>query len=329
MRWLLVVLIILGLGAGRAPKARAGEVLGIHVLHPGELPKAARLLKTDKNKDLWQYVTIPLALEDVKKQEEWQQFFDQAKELRLRPMVRLVTKFENGAWRAPTRKDIVDLISFLERLQWPDPDQQIVIVMNEPNHRAEWGGQIDPEGYADILAFAADWMRTSKQQFVVLPAGMDLAAPNGPTTMDAFVYLARALRAHPELLEKLDGWTSHSYPNPAFMGKATDTGRASIRGYQHELKFLARYTKKELPVYITETGWVDARTTARWLSAYYEYAAVNVWSDPRVKAVTPFLLQGAPGPFENFSFYDADGRPTRHFEAYRRIIEKQDRVFFR
>ena len=322
MKKVFAVLCAVGLWLGRAPQARAGEVLGIHVLNTNELPKAAQLLKTEKNKDQWQYITIPLSLDDLQKKEEWQRFFDQAQVYKFRPMVRLVTRFSNGAWSAPTRKDIVDLTTFLDSLRWPDPSERIVIIMNEPNHAAEWSGNIDPEGYAEMLSFAADWLHTFKQRYVVLPAGLDLAAPNGAATMDAFQFLAHAMRAEPTLLEKVDGWTSHSYPNPAFMGKATDTGRSSIRGYMHELEFLSKYTSRKLPVYITETGWVDSRTTGKWLSAYYEYAMAKVWSDPQVRAVTPFLLQGAPGPFESFSFFDADGRPTRQYEAYRQIIEQ-------
>ena len=300
----------------------AGEVLGVHVLNMSELSKASQLLRTEKNRDQWQYITIPFTLEDVKKQAEWQSFFHQAKELKFRPIVRLATKFEGGAWAKPTRKDIVDMVSVLEKLSWPDPSEQVVIILNEPNHKTEWGGTLNPEQYAEILSFATDWLHTSKKKFVVLPAGLDLAAPNGAATLDAFHFLERMLRAQPDLLERIDGWNSHSYPNPAFSGRATDVGRNSIRGYRHELDFLARHTQKELPVYITETGWVQTPRTSKWLRAYYEYAFANVWSDPRIKAVTPFLLQGQPGPFGAFSFFDSSGKPTSQYEAYRRVIER-------
>jgi hypothetical protein len=302
---------------------RAADVLGVHILNTGELNDATALLKTDQTKDHWDYVTIPFTLDDVGKTIDWQRFFYQARELKFQPIIRLTTRFDPGksAWSIPTRKDIVELSSALSALDWPIPDERIVVVFNEPNHANEWGNKLDPEGYANVLEFTAQWLHSEDLGYVVLPAGLDLAAPNGKETLESFAYLSRMLSSHGEVLDMIDGWTSHSYPNPGFISAPTQTGKMSLRGYQHELAFLKKYSSKEFPVYITETGWTNTKQTSKWLPQYYQYAVDNIWSDPRVRAVTPFVLHGAPGSFAGFSFFDAQGKPTQGFNAYRKALE--------
>lgn len=312
--------LVIGLLAAQTRPALAGEVLGIHILHPSELDDVLTLLRTDKNKEQWAYVTIVYTLEDINKHDEWQAFFNKCKEYKIIPIVRLVTRPEGDKWQVPTTKNIVDLAKGLSTLHWPN-EERLIIVFNEPNHKKEWGGEVDPERYADVLQFTADWFHTDNKGYKILPAGLDLAAPNGSTTMEAFTFWKKALDYNPQLFEVLDDWNSHSYPNPAFSSSPTLKTQNSLRGFEHELTFVKKYTSKEFGVYITETGWVENASTSRWLAQYYTYASQHIWSDPRVKAVTPFLLRGAPGPFAAFSFFDQNGNKTRQFEAYRRVVE--------
>ena len=112
--------------------------------------------------------------------------------MKFQPIVRLVTRFEHDAWIVPTRKDIVDMVAVLSKLDLPQPSERIVIIFNEPNHTKEWGGHIDPVEYAQVLQFAADWMHTEMLGYVVLPAGLDLDAPNGKTTMEVSLPILNA-----------------------------------------------------------------------------------------------------------------------------------------
>lgn len=319
MKLRLVILIIFLLSA---QIVRASEVLGVHILNTGELDAAKILVKTEKRKDTWDFVTIPFTLDDVKRKAEWQRFFYQARDMKFQPIVRLVTRYENGVWVVPTRRDVVEMVAALSTFDWPQPQERIVVVFNEPNHIKEWGGSVDPVTYAHVLQFAADWMHTEMLGYVVLPAGLDLDAPNGATAMEAFTFLERMIDAEPRILNSLDGWTSHSYPNPAFSASPTMKGKNSLHGFEYELAFLKKYTDREFPVYITETGWIDSKKTTRWLPQYYQYAVDHIWSDPRVRAVTPFVLKGAPGSFAQFSFYDESGKPTLHFNAYQKALER-------
>jgi hypothetical protein len=326
----LVLSFLLLFGAAGLAHATEGEVLGIHILHPYELENAQQLLKVEakveddgeENSDgRWHYFTIPLSLADTEQPEAWQQLFDQAKAKQMIPIVRLVTRFEDGSWQVPNRKEVTSQINFLGRLDWPT-DQKIIIIYNEPNQSHEWSGQVDPVSYTQVLRFAADWAHTENKDFVVLPAGLDLAAPNGSTTREAFWFLDQMLAADPEILSVIDYWNSHSYPNPGFSSSPERTDKNSLRGFQHELAYLKAKTGRDFEVFITETGWVDNGVTGRWLAGYYQYAYQHIWSDARIKAVTPFVLQGDPGPFSGFTFLTQEGKQTRQYQAYQNIVRQ-------
>lgn len=298
----------------------AGQVLGIHILHPYELEHIEQLLKTEQNKDEWVYVTIPFSLADMEKKEDWQKFFDLCRKKKVIPLVRLVTKPEGDTWQVPTKKDIVDMSKVLSSLRWPTEERHIIL-FNEPNHAKEWGGEIDPVSFAEVLRFGAEWFKTEKVKYIVLPGAMDLAAPNGTQTMEAFNYWDKVLEHDPEVLSLMDYWNSHSYPNPGFSSPANYGGKNGLRGFEFELAYVKEKTGLEPEVFITETGWIETPKTTRFFTSYYDYAMKNIWSNPKVKGVTPFLLHGAPGPFADFSFIDDKGNKTKQFDAYRKLVE--------
>ncbi len=312
--------LIFSLFMAKPAYAQDGSVLGIHILSPSEAPMARELLRGNGLPDQWHYVTIPLTLNDLSKQKDWQTFFDYAREQKMIPIVRLSTKAENGAWAIPTHKDIVDLISFLSALNWPTKEKYI-IAFNEVNHAKEWGNTLDPRGYADTLIFTSNWAKSEDMNYQILPAAMDLAAPNSSETKEAFAYLNEMRNENDAVFQYVDYWNSHSYPNPGFSSSPKQTGKESLRGYQTELSYLKEKSGLELKTFITETGWVDTTANHRWLSNYYLYATQNIWNDDRIVGVTPFVLQGAPGPFAQFTFLDARGNPTQQYRAYQEAMK--------
>lgn len=295
--------------------------VGVHILRPEELKEAKELIALDQAQDDWHYVTVPFTYADMQEPKKWQEFFDTAREIHVIPLVRLTTKFEDEAWIVPNKKQIVEQITFLGNLEWPT-DEKHIIVFNEVNHAKEWGGRIDPPEYGRVLEFTSSWARSEQKNFVILPAAMDLAAPNGRETREAFTYLEQMRKDNPEIFSYVDIWNSHSYPNPAFSAAPTGTAKNSMRGFKHELAFLKDKTGKDFQVMITETGWENNAKTSRWLYSYYKYAVEHIWSDPQVIAVTPFILKGSPGPFSGFSFIDADGKPTRQYLALKEALEE-------
>ncbi len=314
------ILFLLGLGWSVSPVLATGY--GAHVLRPEELQSVAvqtREVRGELKTPL--YVTIPFSLEDIQQLDRWKSGFEVAQKENIIPLVRLVTRFdmESNAWAVPTQYEIVQFAKALNTLPWPQKERH-VILFNEPNHSAEWGGQSNPEEFANISHFSAQWFNTENADYVVLPAAADLAAPNGPDTMEAFTFWKRALASEPDLLTHFDAWNSHSYPNPGFLASPQRTGQNSLRGFEHELAFLQEYSDKKWPVFITETGWKQTSGNVRLMSSYYRYADRNIWNHEQVVAVTPFLWQGAPGPFAQFSLQNEAQKFTYQGEALLSLI---------
>lgn len=322
---LLLTVVIWGAMALLTPQSVAAASMGMHVLHPEEFSQVAKSFAPYRDQSEPLYVTVPFTYDDRSRLEQWQLAFNQARELNIIPLVRIATRFDSqaNAWLVPTRYEMLLTARALNALDWPQ-EQRHIILFNEPNHHAEWGGQADPESFADITAFAADWFQTESAEYVVLPAAMDLAAPNGSTTMEAFTYWNRAIKQQPELLSKIDAWNSHSYPNPGFTGSPTATGKNSLYGFEHERRWWRQHTDTELPIFITETGWDGSRLTARKLQNNYEIAQRQVWDDEAIVAVTPFVFAGSPGPFAGFSFVHPDTQFTPQWQALVATWKKRD-----
>ena len=265
----------------------------------------------------------------MKNRGQWQDFFDEAFKLKVIPILRLSTRFDSkiSAWAIPTRKDITDMARFLSSLDWHQ-NEKFIIVFNEVNHAAEWGGQIDPLIYGAILKFTSNWFRSEGKNYKILPAAMDLAASNTADTREAFSYLQSLYNFDNQIFDNVDYWNSHSYPNPDFAASPKKIGQNSIRGFLYELNWLKSKTGKDFEVFITETGWASSYLTNYYLDDYYLYALNYIWSDDRVKAVTPFIMKGSPGPFASFSFFDAAGNPTVQLFSLQKALKSFDSLEF-
>jgi hypothetical protein len=133
--------------------------------------------------------------------------------------------------------------------------------------------------------------------------------------------MEKMFRSQPELLDLIDGWTSHSYPNPGFSSSPYANAKNTMRGFEFELLKLKTMTGKLFPVYITETGWDQSAGVGRSLANYYKYTAASIWSNPQVKAVTVFLLKGTDGPYAGFSLLNSDNTPTVQMRAFQAIMK--------
>ncbi len=292
---------------------------GIHLADPSrdELEQAAQLVNT--NGGDWGYVTIVIR-EDDKDRDKWQSIFDEMRKLHLIPIVRIATKIEDGSWRRPQASEAQEWATFLDSLRWVVKDRYVVL-FNEVNHASEWGGAVDPKGYAEVAYAFARTLRAQDDHFVVMLAGFDLSAPdNEPRHADEAQFLDVVFKtvAPEKWNEVLGGWSSHAYPNPAFAGSPNGYGRISVRGYEWELQLLETYGIDPLPVFITETGWnIDNVGSAQTVAENFQSAYLYVWlPDDRVRAVTPFVLKYEGEPFEAFAWMKEGGeRPLPHYEA--------------
>lgn len=299
---------------------------GIHIISPAseEASHSAELVNTNGD---WGYVTLLIESKDRNPQ-KWQSFFDELRRRHLVPLVRIATGSEGTYWKRPYEGEEVAWADFLNSLNWPTKNRY-VIVYNEPNHATEWGNTVDAKNYAQTLDKTITALKAKSEDFFILNAGFDASAPEKrPAYQDQYTYMVEMNNEVPGIFNRLDGWSSHSYPNPGFVGSPNDSGRKSVRGYLWELEVLKELgVEKPLPVFITETGWKhsEGRKTDNSLpsvdevSDYYKRAFENAWADKRIVAVTPFLLSYQDEPFDHFSFKKYTGgkqQPILHEDAY-------------
>lgn len=278
------------------PLAVANNRFGIHVLEPEDLLPAANLVNTQGGD--WGYVTVVLRLNDLN-QAKWQTMFDEMRRRRLIPIVRLATIPENSHWVKPRSEDTDRTVEFLNSLNWVIQNRYVVL-FNEPNHAQEWGNELKPNEYAAIVKEFHDKLKAASADFFLLPAGLDAAAPNSKDTIAATEYWRQMYLADPEVFHLFDGWNSHSYPNPGFSGPVTGAGLGSLRSYLAEINYLGRFgLPLNLPIFITETGWVN---TAGDLTESFAQAFTQIWTEGRLVAVTPFILNYPDPPFSQFSW---------------------------
>ena len=295
---------------------------GIHIVDPIDLTEASQLVNS--NGGDWGYITLVITQND-RGTPKWQAIFDQLRRLHLVPIVRLATQLDGDNWKKPDENDINSWIDFLDRLNWVVKNRYVVI-FNEPNQSKEWGGNLDPSGYANMLSKFSDQLKSKSPDFFILPAGLDASAPNGIETMDEVLFLQKMKDTIPNIFDKIDGWTSHSYPNPGFSGSPYALGRGTIRTYLWEKKILNSLgLNRSLPIFITETGWphreginFNYNFIPEIVSAQYlKTAFTSVWTDDDIVAITPFVLNYQSYPFDNFSWKKPD-RET-YYEEFNTI----------
>lgn len=293
------------------PLASPNNPFGIHILEEDDLEDAAALVNSSGGD--WGYVTLVIR-KDERDTKRWQKAFDRMRRLHLIPIVRIATRQQDSLWEKPAFDEVDGWVSFLNSLNWVVKNRY-VIIGNEPNHASEWGDEINPGEYAAYLKTLSTRLKETSEDFFILPAGLDASAPNNREHMSEMLFLKKMLQADPDVFNYIDGWTSHSYPNPDFSGSEAATGQGTVRTFEWELSQLKNIgISKDFPVFITETGWahaVDKQTNG------YEYvenignkfksAFLDAWNDKRIVAVTPFVLDYKEAPFDIFSWKKNDG----------------------
>jgi hypothetical protein len=296
--------------------ASENNKFGMGLLQPSDndIENVAKLVNSNGGK--WGYVTLVIQ-ENDKNTKKWQEIFDKLRKFRLIPIVRIATIPEGNNWKRPDEKQAKDWAIFLDSLNWVVKNRY-VILFNEPNHATEWGGRVDSKSFKNAIKFYSQALKEKNRDFFVMMAGFDASAPNAtPNFLDEYSYLSQIVDG--DLFKYIDGWSSHSYPNPGFVGSVYDYGKGSVRTYQWELGILKELgIDKKLPIFITETGWPHKENTTGRYCGYYSCdttsiyivnAFNNVWlPDENVVAVTPFVFNYQGDPFDVFSWVKPDGK---------------------
>lgn len=292
---------------------------GIHIFDENDLEKAAELV--NGNGGEWGYITLVIR-EDERQIDRWQEALDNMKKLKLIPIVRLATINQNGIWQKPNSSEAKNWAEFLNALSWPVQNRYIIL-FNEPNHAKEWGGQVNPEEYATIAKTYWQEIKKADENFFVLPAALDLAAPNGETTLSPEEFYKRMHETNPLIFTIFDGINSHSYPNPAFSAPPEETGKTSIQGFKWEISFLKDFDLyPNLPIFITETGWSKENLSSEKIAEYYKKALEVAWNDNRIVAITPFILNYESYPFNDFSWIKKDDKSEPFYD----LIKNHEKI---
>jgi hypothetical protein len=289
------------------PLSVPNNKFGIHVADPSDISDAASLVNTTGGD--WGYVTVVIQDTDMNTG-KWQELFNLMRRKHLIPLVRIATHPQGDAWTIPQEVDIDKWVNFLHSLNWPI-ENQYVILFNEPNHSKEWGNTIDPEGYGKLLIQFAQKFKQASPNFFILPAGLDASAANDGLAIDEAEFVRRMTQANPDVFTYIDGWTSHSYPNPSFSGSPYATGRGSLQTFLWEQDYLLQIgMTKKLPIFITETGWEHAEgkyfnqrlLVSDTVASYIQSASAGIWQHPNIVAITPFVYSYQDEPFDHFSW---------------------------
>jgi len=317
---LLLTLILLPMSvmAAEPPNNKFGILLAQP--YSETIKEAADLVNSNGGK--WGYVTVVIQENDRDKN-KWQGIFNQMRELNLIPIIRLATSAEGENWRRPEKQDIKGWVDFLDSLNWVVKNRYVVL-FNEPNHGSEWGGEVDPNNYAQVVFELAKSLKEKNSDFFVMLAGLDASAPSWmPGMEDEENFLREIPNLKSQISNYIDGWASHSYPNPGFAGSPYATGRGTVRTYEWELGLLKELgIDKELPVFITETGW--KRGNEETVANYFQTVFEQVWGpDDRVEAVTPFVLDYQSDPFLEFSWKFPSAKASGEQEFYQQYYTVQ------
>jgi hypothetical protein len=116
------------------------------------------------------------------------------------------------------------------------------------------------------------------------------------------------------IFSEIDGLGSHSYPNPGFSAPPS-FAREGIDSFYYQNNLVFSLTGKNLPVFITETGWSSDTISYALQANYYNQAFSNYWDDNNIVAITPFVLNAGEGPFAKLSFLK-NGDHTHLSNAY-------------
>lgn len=297
------------------PTSVPNNKMGVHILYPSELEVAANLVNSSGGE--WGYVTVPIQPTD-RDLIKWQQFMEECKDKKVIPIIRITTIPTGGTWDSAQATDLVDFANFLNELHWPTENRYIVL-FNEVNQSREWGGVVDPRKYTDIVKNARIIFKERSEHFFLLGPALDDALPDSTTSMSAKRYMT-AMYAHDSAVwSYFDGFSFHSYPNPGFTQPPRQNTFPGITSYRY---LFTQYKLADKPVFITETGWDQTKVSEPKIKEYWN-TAWGIWgSDPRVVAITPFVLNGGDA-FPIHSLTNKDGSLSASGQAIKDILKIQ------
>lgn len=294
--------------------------IGMYVHNNVDDIKAAAKLINSNGGD-WGYILLTIEINDRNKS-SWKDLFSAASSSHLIPIVQI---FNNNICN-PDKLDFKGLASTLNSVKWPSKHRYIS-VFNEMNSKDYWCEKISPSEYAKALNNAIKAFKDKSGDFFIMPGAFNSSARTQDRYMNEETYLVKMNEAVPGIFKKIDGWATHSYPQPNFSGDINNLPggygtRDTINNYEWEMQILRNYFGvSSLPIFITETGWLHAEgqngcvqysqsnlLSANTVSSRFKDAYLNYWlKNPQIVAITPFIFRSSDPCAEGFAWQKHDG----------------------
>ncbi len=209
-----------------------------------------------------------------------------------------------------------------------------VQIWNEPNLAREWGGEIDPEGYARLLSIAAQRAREANPHIVILSAPMAMTTENSGRAMDEFSYW-QALYDH-GVSASFDIISANAYGLDDHFAAEPDPAVLNVRRVELLRDLAVRNGDGHKAIWFNEFGWnaspedfsadeliwarVDEDKQAQWTADGIDYADAS-WDWFGVASIWYFRQVGNISPDQSdyyFRMVDLEFTPR---DVYRLVQE--------
>ncbi|MBA2452320.1 MAG: cellulase family glycosylhydrolase [Chloroflexia bacterium] len=232
---------------------------------------------------------------DAKYQQDAWAKFDEIVALAERYGVRIIARLDHTPdWARPPGSDpgtpptdpndFGDFVhAFVSRYQGR---VNFIQVWNEPNLAREWGGVIDPAGYATLLATAAERAREANPNIVILSAPMAMTTENSGRAQDELGYW-QALYDH-GVSESFDIMSANAYGLADHYAAEPSASVLNVRRVELLRELAVRNGDGHKSIWFNEFGWnaapaefpleqltwsrVDEELQAEWTAGGVEYA---------------------------------------------------------
>ena len=245
--------------------------------------------------------------DDRFQQDAWAKY-DHIVELAERNGLRIIARIDLApAWARPLGsqptappENYADFADFIaEFVRHYQGRVQFIQIWNEPNLAAEWGGTIDPAGYAALLRAAAEAARSVDPNVVILSAPLAMTTENSERAMDDLSYWQALYDAG--AAPYFDIMSANAYGLDQPYEAAPDPGVLNIRRIELLRELAVANGDAGKPIWLNEYGWnasppdfpaeqliwsrVPEERQAEWTRAGIEYlrerhewfGVANVW----------------------------------------------------
>jgi polysaccharide biosynthesis protein PslG len=140
--------------------------------------------------------------------------------------------------------------SFVERYRGR---VQHIQIWNEPNLSREWGGEIDPAGYFELLRSASTHAREVDPNIVILSAPMAMTNERSERAIPEFDYWEELYELGAD--EYFDILTATGYGIDQPPEEEPDHDVINLRRIELLRPLMSRYGDEHKPIWLTEYGW--------------------------------------------------------------------------